>query len=123
MKTVLILAIAFTLASCGPEQKSTGSAASSGNHDAGGPISEARLGLKIYPGSRIVTSGETDEVVSANLVTSDSSTKVIEFYEQELGIKAEAGTAMISAKKNGRAFVVSLAKSGGGTAISIMGKK
>ncbi len=123
MKIALILAIAFSLASCQPEEKSAGSVASSGNHDTAGPISEEKLGVKIYPGARIVTSGETSDVVSANLETGDPSAKVVEFYEQELGAKAKPGAAMISAKKSGRTYVVSFAPSGGGTAISIMVKK
>jgi hypothetical protein len=101
-----------------------GAATSSGNHDATGPISEAALGLKIYPGSRIVTSGETPEVVSANLETTDSADQVLKFYLKELGLPADAAPTMdLSGKKNNRMYAVSVGRSEGLTAVSILGKK
>jgi hypothetical protein len=125
MKQLLLLALALTLIGCGPKSEPSSSAApkaSGGNHDAGGPITEAKLGTKLYPGARIVTSGETDEIVSANLETSDTTEKVIAFYENELGA-AKGSSSMVKVKKNGRTFVVSTSPSGSGTAISIMVKK
>jgi hypothetical protein len=119
------VAVVLGLAGCSPKPGSGNKPASSssGNHDASGPISEAKLGLKIYPGARMVTSGETDEVVSANLETGDSVAKVCEFYQKELGSEGPPGSVHVTGTKNGRLFVVSLAPSGTGTAISIMGKK
>jgi hypothetical protein len=101
-------------------------ATNTGSHDTGGPITEAKLGLKIYPGAKIVTSGETAEIVSANLRTADAPDKVIAFYEAELGSKGEgdAQTAYtISGTKAGRKFAVSLNSVDGTTSVSIMGRK
>ncbi|MEO6787220.1 MAG: hypothetical protein ABI318_13900 [Chthoniobacteraceae bacterium] len=125
MKQLISLALVLTLCGCGPKNEVSTSDApknSTGSHDAGGPITEAKLGVKIYPGARIVTSGETEEVVSANLETSDAPEKVIKFYEQELGA-AKDSSGMVMAKKNGRTFVVNAVPSGAGSAVSIMGKK
>lgn len=125
MKHLLPLVLALSLVSCGQKDgpaKPTPPKAASGNHDAAGPITEAKLGVKIYPGSRIVTSGETAEIVSANLETGDAAEKVIKFYEEELGTAKDA-SGMIKAKKDGRTFVVNAVPSGAGTAVSIMGKK
>jgi hypothetical protein len=125
----LVAAAILGLAACSPKPSSTSgdaatsSSAPSRNHDASGPITEAKLGVKIYPGARIVTSGETDEVVSANLETGDGVAKVCEFYQKELGSEGPAGSVHVTGTKNGRLYVVSLAPSGTGTAISIMGKK
>ena len=95
----------------------------SGNHDPGGPISEERLGVKIYPGAKIVASGETDEVVSANLFTTDSSDKVVKFYSQELGADYNGPTLTISGHKNGRQYAISIIPDTGGTSVAILGKK
>lgn len=125
MKQFFSLALALTLCACGPKNEVSTSDApknATGSHDAGGPITEAKLGVKIYPGARIVTSGETGEVVSANLETSDAPEKVIKFYEGELGT-ARDQSGMVMAKKNGRTFVVNAVPSGAGSAVSIMGKK
>ena len=95
-----------------------------GSHDASGPISEAALGVKIYPGAKIVTSGETAEVVSANLQTADAPEKVVEFYRKELGLPAEGPAATeVSGKKNNRLYVISVNRSEGVTSVSIMAKK
>jgi hypothetical protein len=116
--TVLLTAIVFA-AGCG-----SSSADATGNHDASGPITEARLGVKIYPGATIVTSGETDEVVSANLRTPDSVDKVIAFYEAELGVKATGDVALyeLSGQKGGKKYGIGI-NNDGNTNVSIMGKK
>jgi hypothetical protein len=115
---ITALALVF-LAGC-----ATSTTDASGNHDASGPIAEARLGMKIYPGAQIVTSGETDQVVSANLRTPDSPEKVIGFYEAELGAKGSGDPAMyqISGQKGGRKFSVSINRDDS-TNVSIMGAK
>jgi len=95
----------------------------SGNHDPGGPISEQRLGVKIYPGAKIVTSGETDEVVSANLFTSDPAEKVVKFYAQELGAEYSGVKLSIMGEKNGRKYAISIIPDTGGTSVAILGKK
>ena len=109
MKYLLLFAAVAFVAGCGDSKP-----AATGNHDASGPITEARLGLKIYPGATIVTSGETDEVVSANLRTSDPVAKVTAFYETELGAKASGDTVT---------YQISGQKGDGMTNVSIMGKK
>ena len=115
---VLLTAIIFA-AGCGSPN-----ADATGNHDASGPITEARLGVKIYPGATIVTSGETDEVVSANLRTSDSVDKVKAFYEAELGVKATGDAALyeLSGQKGGKKYFIAI-NNDGNTNVSIMGKK
>ena len=125
MRNLPVLALTLALVGCGPKNETATADApkeNTGNHDAGGPITEAKLGVKIYPGARIVTSGETDEVVSANLETPDSAEKVTQFYEKELGTAKDA-SGMVMAKKNGRTYVVNAIPSGALTAVSIMGKK
>jgi len=122
MRTLLyaIAIVAFTfVAGC-----STSKTASSGSNDAGGPITEAKLGIKLYPGAAIVTSGETDQVVSANLRTPDPAEKVIGFYETELGTKGSGDPAVyqISGQKGGRKFAISINRDDA-TNVSIMGVK
>ena len=110
------------MAGCG--NSNADSKPETGSHEAGGPITEARLGLKIYPGATIVTSGETDEIVSANLRTADPAAKVIAFYENELGAKGAGDAAgyQISGQKSGKKYVISI-NNDGNTNVSIMGKK
>jgi hypothetical protein len=110
----LLAAVVFT-AGCGSSTtEATGS----------GPITEARLGVKIYPGASIVTSGETDEIVSANLRTSDPVEKVREFYEGEVGAKAtgDATNYQISGQKGTKKYAIAI-NNDGNTNVSIMGKK
>lgn len=116
---VVLFAATVFVAGCG-----NSTADASGNHDASGPITEARLGLKIYPGAAIVTSGETDEIVSANLRTLDPAAKVSAFYETELGAKAtgDLATYQISGQKGGRNYAVTI-NNDGNTNVSIMGRK
>ncbi len=123
MKYILLPLVALCLASCGKKDApaALSTPAASGNHDATGPVTEATLGVKFYPGARLVTSGETPDLVSANLETSDSGDKVAAFYEAELGTKA-VGT-MIKGQKDGKLIVVVTSPSGSGTAMSIMRKK
>lgn len=116
---VVLFAATVIVAGCG-----NSTADASGNHDASGPITEARLGLKIYPGAAIVTSGETDEIVSANLRTPDPPAKVIAFYETELSAKGagDLATYEISGQKGGRNYAITI-NNDGATNVSIMGKK
>src|SRR5579862_4236104 len=102
LSATLLAAICTLSVGCshGNNDKSGGTAAdapktTSGNHDPGGPISEERLGVKIYPGAKLVTSGETDEVVSANLFTTDPADQVVKFYAAELGAKINGPTLTI----------------------------
>jgi hypothetical protein len=115
----MLFAATVFVAGCG-----NSTADASGNHDATGPITEARLGVKIYPGAAIVTSGETDEIVSANLRTPDPAAKVSAFYEAELGAKATGDLAsyQISGRKGGRSYGITI-NNDGNTNVSIMGKK
>ena len=124
---VICLAAALALG-CKQKPENTAapaqSTAPSGSHDSGGPITEAALGVKIYPGARIVTSGETPEIVSANLETADAMDKVVKFYQQELGLPTDGpAEGTLTAKKNNRMYAISVIPSGGTTSISIMGKK
>lgn len=122
MKHCLTLLVACCLISCEKKvEVAPAPPAASGNHDASGPLTEAKLGLKYYPGARVVTSGETSDLFSANLQTSDEPAKVIAFYETELGVKATGGK--IKTTKDNHLMVVSTAPSEGGTAVSIMVKK
>jgi hypothetical protein len=120
MKIVFLLAIMAFAFGCGGSTSAT-----TGTSAPAGAISEDRLGVKIYPGSRIVTSGETDEVVSANLRTPDSADKVIAFYEGELGAKGSGDPAayVISGEKKGKKYAISINADQGTTNVSIMGKK
>jgi hypothetical protein len=120
MKTFFLLAIMAFACGCGASKTAT-----TATPAPAGPITEDRLGLKIYPAATIVTSGETDEVVSANLRTPDSADKVIAFYEAELGAKGSGDPAAytISADKKGRKFAISINTDQGATNVSIMGKK
>jgi hypothetical protein len=118
-----IAAIVLGLVACSPKSGDKPASSSSGSHDPSGPISEARLGLQIYPGARIVTSGETDEIVSANLETADAPAKVAQFYQQQLGQSADANSMMVSGSKGGKTYAISITPSEGGSAVSIMGKK
>ena len=126
MKSLLflgLLAVAAFVAGCG-NSKTDSNQTATGSHDASGPITEAKLGVKIYPGATIVTSGETDEVVSANLRTSDPVQKVVAFYETELGAKAsgDSVTYQISGQKGGKTYAIAI-NNDGSTNVSIMGKK
>ncbi|MEO6738927.1 MAG: hypothetical protein ABIP20_01655 [Chthoniobacteraceae bacterium] len=123
MKRILLIAVTGILAGCGPKQSDTAVKPNNTSHDVAGPISETKLGVKIYPGARIVTSGETAEIVSANLETADSSDKVATFYQGQLGLAADPASKRVSGTKGGRKFAISIVPSGGGTAVSIMGKK
>src|ERR1700682_1434033 len=116
MKTCLLLAIMAFALGCGGSKTAS---------DPGGPITEARLGVKIYPGATIVTSGETDEVVSANLRTPDAAAKVIAFYETEIGVKGSGDPAayMIAGEKKGKKYAISINADQGSTNVSILGKK
>src|SRR5664280_311370 len=118
-----LAALVLGLAACSPKSGDEVASSSSGSHDPSGPISEAALGVKIYPGARIVTSGETDEVVSANLETTDAPAKVAQFYQQQLGLPADANSMLVSGSKGGKTYAISITPSEGGTAVSIMGKK
>jgi hypothetical protein len=120
MKTCLLLAIMALALGCGGSKTAT-----TETQAAAGPISEARLGVKIYPGSTIVTSGETDEVVSANLRTPDSAAKVIVFYEAELAAKGSGDPAAytIAGEKKGKKYAISVNADQGSTNVSILGKK
>jgi len=125
MRPLLLIALfAATVVIAGCGNSTAASEPQSGNHDASGPISEARLGVKIYPGATIVTSGETDEIVSANLRTPDPVSKVSAFYENELGAKGAGDVAnyQISGQKGGRKYAITI-NNDGNTNVSIMGKK
>ena len=123
MKYLLLFAAIALVVGCGGS-KTDSKTDATGNHDASGPITEAKLGVKIYPGATIVTSGETDEVVSANLRTSDPVAKAVAFYETELGAKATGDTVtyQISAQKGGKTYFIAI-NNDGMTNVSIMGKK
>ncbi|MBS1701504.1 MAG: hypothetical protein JST12_07580 [Armatimonadetes bacterium] len=41
---------------------------------------------KLYPGAKIISNGENQGVVGANLTTPDSPKQVIEFYCKEFGV-------------------------------------
>ena len=123
MKYFLLFAAVAFVVGCG-NSKTDSTRAATGSHDTSGPITEARLGVKIYPGAKIVTSGETDELVSANLRTSDPVEKVVAFYETELGAKASGDTVtyQISGQKGGKTYAIAI-NNDGMTNVSIMGKK
>ena len=80
--------------------------------------------MKIYPGATIVTSGETDEIVSANLRTPDPPAKAIAFYETELGAKGsgDPATYQISGRKGNMTYGISI-NTDSQTNISITGRK
>src|SRR4051812_22628139 len=47
-------------------------------------MTEDRIGAKFYPGARVVTGGDTSDVLSANLETPDAIEKVVAFYQKEM---------------------------------------
>lgn len=89
------------------------------------PLTEADLGLKFYPGSRTVTSGQADGALSANLETSDGVRKVAAFYEHELGTKAQVNSDLttVEGEKDSVKYAVAITASKGKTSISIMGSR
>lgn len=89
------------------------------------PLTEEEVGLKFYPGARVVTSGQTDDAVSANLETSDPVDRAAAFYEQELGAKADIkpGLTTVEGAKGSSKYAVAITASDGKTSISIMGAK
>lgn len=67
----------------------------------GGPIDEAKLGVKVYPGAKQLEGGvtSTKDGVTSTVVTyqtDDSVAQVAEFYKKEL-----AGAQTVSANANG----------------------
>src|ERR1039457_3842638 len=123
MKYLLLFAAIALVVGCGGS-KTDSKTDARGNHAASGPITEAKLGVKIYPGATIVTSGETDVVVRPNLLTSDPVAKAVAFYETELGAIATGDTVtyQISAQKGGKTYFIAI-NNDGMTNVSIMGKK
>lgn len=78
--------------------------------------------VALYPGSKIVTNGENNGVIGANLETTDSEAQVVAFYEKELGAKQSAGA--IKGSKNGHETTVIVTPAGPGkTAVSIIQPK
>src|SRR4051812_38289660 len=86
---LLFAALMIVGCGCGSDSAATSNAPStspaSQTPNPTASITEEQLGVKMYPGARVVTSGETPEVVSANLETTDEAAKVVSFYEGELG--------------------------------------
>ncbi len=91
------------------------------------PMTEGRIGIKFYPGARVVTGGETPELISANLETTVSIQKVVEFYQREtpqLVLSGDPSNAMFEGEIEGKKTVLSaMPTNGGGTAISIIVRK
>ena len=85
-------------------------------------IVESTLGVRIYSPSRVLKSQDTDEIVSADLETSDSPEKVIAFYERELRAERDV-TGMIMTRKGDRTYLVSAIREAGRTLVWIMGQK
>ena len=128
MKILLLCFVTiFVLAGCGqaPDAPATTPPTTTADNQSTKPLTEAQLGVKFYPGARVVTSGETDSVLSANLETSDPSDKAVAFYENELGAKSDGGSpvATISGKKGAVQYAISITTASGVTSISILGKK
>ena len=87
-------------------------------------VTESSLGLKFFPEARVVTSGETAELVSANLQVAKPSAEVVKFYENELGLpESGKSSGTFKGEKHGKVTVVSINSDASGTNVSIMRKK
>lgn len=123
MKLLPLLLLCFSLFGCDKKSSPPEQAPESSSQPSG-PLTEERLGLKIFPGAKVVTSGETVEVVSMNLRTGEPAKTVVKFYEQELGLaESGKGAGTIVGTKNNVKYAVSVVAEGEVTNISIMGKK
>lgn len=124
MKPLLLLALLLGFTACDKKPNSTTQAPAPKAADPAAPITEDRLGVKFYPGAKIVTSGETAEVVSANLRTPDAADVVRKFYEEQLSL-APSGKAggMLVATRNNLKYAINIQSDAGVTNVSIMAKK
>ena len=126
MKTLLLLAL--TVGSLGCNKKPIDAPPPPGKKEpppvAAGPISEEILGIKIFPGARIVHSGDSAQLVSANLRASEPGAEIVKFYEQELGIP-ESGRASgaVSGTKGNISYGISVIPGKAVTEVSILGTK
>ena len=127
MKTVLLIALA--VGSVGCNKKPVDAPAPPGKKDAAaavpaGPISEENLGIKIFPGAKIVSSGESPQIVSANLRAREPGAAIVKFYELELGLP-ESGRAAgaVSGTKGDISYGISVIPGNSVTEISILGTK
>jgi ABC-type uncharacterized transport system auxiliary subunit len=129
-----LAALAAVLSGCAMEESTTSfpkkpapskAPVESIHAEAGKAISPEVLGLALYPGAKVVTSGTEGKIVSANLETADATDKVTKFYEGELGAKAETKGGLLSVQgaKGGTRYAIVVLRSGGTTSISIMGEK
>lgn len=88
----------------------------------GRQMQKAKLGVRIYSPSYVIQFQDTDEIVSADLETSDAPEKVIAFYEQELRAQRDA-TGMVMMRKGNRTYLVSAVREDGKTLVWIMGQR
>jgi hypothetical protein len=124
VKKLLLLALFLSFVACDKKPVSGPPPPGKKESAAVEPISEEKLGVKIFPGAKIITSGEAGEIVSANLRTSEPGAAVVKFYEQELGIPESGRTSgTVAGTKNNIQYGISVIPSDGTTNVSIMGKK
>lgn len=121
-RVALAVMIASALSGCGqssqPEDRIPPQKVSSG------PTipTEELVGVKFYPGSQPTSGATARQGASVDLKTGDGASKVIAFYEKELGTKAEtnSGLTTIEGSKNGHKLAILITTSGAATQISIM---
>lgn len=124
MKFLTLLSVCALFGACDKKSAAPDKPPEAAPAQPSGPLSEERLGLKIFPGAKIVTSGETAEIVSMNLRTGEPPAAAIKFYEQELALpESGKGSGTVVGTKNKIRYAVSVMPEGANTNISIMGKK
>lgn len=81
--------------------------------------------VAIYPGAKIVSNGENNGVIGANLEVADAPAKVIAFYAKELGVTPDpSGAGNLKGKKGGHELTILVVPSGPGkTSVSIIQPK
>lgn len=81
--------------------------------------------VAIYPGAKIVSNGENNGVIGANLEVIAPRPQVVAFYAKELGKQPDpSGAGNLSGTKNGHQVNIIVSDAGAGkTAVSIIEPK
>ncbi len=81
--------------------------------------------VAIYPGAKIVSNGENNGVIGANLEVMDSRDHVIAFYAKELGVPVSpGGSGSLAGQKGGHKITIIVTDAGKGkTSVSIIEPK
>lgn len=80
--------------------------------------------VAVYPGAKITTNGENNNVIGMTLEIQGDRQPVIEFYAKELGIPVPQLGKSLEGEKNGRHISIIIVPAGQGkTSVSIVEKK